>query len=250
MSRRLGLAAESRNQSPVGVYTGLITDDCEVSMIISNKKIRINATYRTFFRCACDECGSDFIRRSDYRSFEVCLACSDKRGGKTRQVHGCNNRNSRLHVVWGNMKRRCLDPQNKKYPSYGGAGIGVCDEWIDFVPFKKWADENGYADHLTIDRINNEKGYSPNNCRFVSRSVQNANKRITDKNKSGYIGVSMNRIGRYVACVQWKGKQHHVGCFGTPEEAGKARDRFVINKNLPHSLNFPQMPRDGELLNG
>lgn len=80
------------------------------------------------------------------------------------------------------MKQRCCNPLNKNYFRYGGRGITVCNEWMhDFQAFYKWAIENGYDENAatgqcTIDRIDNEKGYSPDNCRFVTIQEQQRNK--------------------------------------------------------------------------
>lgn len=79
----------------------------------------------------------------------------------------------RLRCIWNAMKRRCSN-KNDKY--YGGKNIGVCDEWMDFNTFEKWALENGYAPKLTIDRIDANKGYCPDNCRWVTRTVQQRNR--------------------------------------------------------------------------
>jgi hypothetical protein len=95
---------------------------------------------------------------------------------------GCKNRthnvsHTPIHWVWQNMKKRCYNNKSSGYYRYGGRGITVCDEWAnDFICFQKWALENGYAEGLQIDRINNEGNYSPFNCRFVTKT-QNMNNR-------------------------------------------------------------------------
>ena len=153
-----------------------------------------------------------------------------------KKIHGHNNTNSRLHVTWANMKRRCLNPTPKEKRNY--KNITICKNWHSFVPFMKWAIANGYSDKLTIDRKDNNKGYFPSNCRFVDYSHQNANRRITNKNKTGYIGVSVHsQSGRYRATVQWQGKQILCDYFSDPLSAAKRRDEFITSNNLPHILN-------------
>lgn len=81
------------------------------------------------------------------------------------------------HGLWNNMLQRCNNPKNTRWDDYGGRGIKVCDEWQDFAAFHAWAMANGYAPGLQIDRINNDGDYEPLNCRFVTPSENQRNKR-------------------------------------------------------------------------
>ena len=96
-------------------------------------------------------------------------------------VHG--GINDRLYEVWGSMKKRCNNPNDKSYKNYGGRGIKVCKEWNEnYLSFKKWAYKNGYDENAphgecTIDRINVNGNYEPNNCRWISNAEQQKNKR-------------------------------------------------------------------------
>ncbi len=86
----------------------------------------------------------------------------------------------RIHQTWADMRQRCHNPRHPSYPRYGGRGIGVCKEWdTSFLNFYRWALQNGYADHLTIDRINNDGNYEPQNCRWATRLQQSLNRSTT-----------------------------------------------------------------------
>jgi hypothetical protein len=82
----------------------------------------------------------------------------------------------RLQNIYYGMKHRCYNRNNAEFHRYGGRGITVCDEWKDnFQSFYDWAMANGYKDNLSIDRIDNDKGYSPNNCKWATRLEQQSN---------------------------------------------------------------------------
>lgn len=112
---------------------------------------------------------------------------------------------TRMYVIWQGMKARCKNPNHASYKYYGGKGVTVCEEWEKFLPFKEWALKNGYTDELTIDRIDNSKGYSPDNCRWIARSEQTKNQTSnvkliyrgelhTPNEVSHLSGVSVNTI--------------------------------------------------------
>ena len=104
---------------------------------------------------------------------------SKDRGKRTKSC-GCKSFHggyyTRLHATWASMKQRCLDKNHHKYHRYGGRGITVCKEWMEFVNFRKWALKNGYKDDLTIDREDNDGNYEPSNCQFIT-SLENSRKR-------------------------------------------------------------------------
>lgn len=85
---------------------------------------------------------------------------------------------SRLFSIWKSMKTRCLNPRRRDYKYYGGRGISICDAWqCDFAAFRDWAVTSGYRDDLTLDRIDPDGNYSPQNCRWATWHEQRINQR-------------------------------------------------------------------------
>ena len=127
---------------------------------------------------------------------------------------------SKLYYVWRQMKARCSSPGNKDYKRYGFYGIKVCDEWLDYRIFRQWANDNGYAEGLTIDRIQNDGNYEPNNCRFATRSEQqhNLKSRLNDG-----VGIKEIKPGKFRVQIYNGGKIKHLGTFNNLEDAQSAR---------------------------
>lgn len=137
------------------------------------------------WKCRCD-CGKETIVFGHLLRNGNTKSC----GCFSRELHGtlmkrsnlrhgdCSGAETRLYRIWGGMKNRCYNSHQINYKHYGGRGIAVCEEWLhDFTAFRDWAMSHGYRDDLTIDRIDNDKGYSPDNCRWVTMSEQRKNQR-------------------------------------------------------------------------
>lgn len=113
--------------------------------------------------------------------------------GFKQKYTGFNHKNSshkRIYLIWYDMKRRCSQPQNKRYEHYGGKGVVVCSEWKDdFQKFFDWSINNGYADDRTIDRIDVDGNYDPSNCRWADQITQ-ANNR-SNNHRITYNGTTL-----------------------------------------------------------
>lgn len=121
--------------------------------------------------CKCD-CGNTIVVMSNSLTTGKTVSCGCRIQKKT---HGMKN--TRIYRIWAGMKNRCTNVNNQSYSDYGGRGITLCEEWNKFENFYKWSKESGYSDNLTIDRINVNGNYEPNNCRWATYEQQNNNKR-------------------------------------------------------------------------
>lgn len=150
---------------------------------------------------------------------------------------GCDssqNIKDRIYNIYNAMKQRCYYKNGARYKDYGGRGIKICDEWLcSFKNFKEWALSHGYRDNLTIERIDNNGDYCPENCKFASYQIQSSNQRVRKDNSSGYRGINHNqKQNRWVARVQVNKKRKCIGYFKTPEEAHKARVEYLREHKL------------------
>ena len=134
---------------------------------------------RTYWLCECDCVDrTRVVVRRDGLVSGTTLSCGClHREELTERLtkHGMSR--SRLYKIWQGMRDRCENKNNPRYDDYGGRYIDVCPEWGDFENFRDWAMSNGYSDDLSIDRENNNLGYSPENCRWADRITQQSNMR-------------------------------------------------------------------------
>lgn len=138
-----------------------------------------------FFQCSCGNVKS--IRKSSVDRGVTrscgCLHRERAKSGLNPLKHGQarNGQVTRLHNIWRGMLKRVDATKGCAFEKYASRGIKVCVEWRNFEPFRDWANAHGYSDNLTIDRIDNDKGYAPENCQWVGWKTQARNRRSSRK---------------------------------------------------------------------
>jgi len=131
--------------------------------------------------CKCDCGGNTVVNSGDLKLNRVtsCGCFKSEYMIEKNTTHGL--RKSRLYRIYNDMKSRCYNTNVESYESYGNRGILICNEWLNsdngFITFYNWANENGYSDKLSIDRIDVNDNYESNNCRWTTMKVQGNNKR-------------------------------------------------------------------------
>jgi len=198
-------------------------------MTVKYNRLLVNSTYmcsktkETFARCLCG-CGNE----KDIRLASLvightksCGCLKDEKVAQRMTKHG--KYKDRIYRIWSGMVQRCTNKKSTNYKNYGGRGISVCDEWLLFDNFYK--DMGDDKKGLTLDRIDNDKGYTKENCRWATYSEQADNKRIRCDNRTGVAGVEF--WGDRFRC---RVKGSHLGIFNTFEEAvGAVNDARCTN---------------------
>lgn len=190
-------------------------------------------------KCTCGN-SSEVIQNNLLKGNTTSCGCL--RSIKAKQIHTTHGeRYSRLYGVFSGMHTRCSNPRSQSYLDYGQRGIKVCAEWSVFSSFKQWAESSGYRPGLSLDRINTNGNYSPENCRWANAQTQNRNRRKQENTSSKYVGVSWNsRKQKWKADIKTANKRTFLGYFIDEVEAAKARDEYIaLNKLENFTLNFP-----------
>lgn len=136
---------------------------------------------KSLWKCLCS-CGTEIIVEKGNLSSgntQSCGCYQRERASEGNIVHGMTG--TRMHRIWKGMRTRCTNPKAHQYKDYGGRGIRVCERWESFESFYEDM-KAGYTDELSIDRINNDGDYAPNNCRWATRAEQAKNKRTKGDN--------------------------------------------------------------------
>lgn len=178
------------------------------------------------WKCICD-CGTEkVIQGNSLKSGRIrsCGCLHKEIVGSIRKSHG--ETGTRLYQAWENMRARCNRPSAKRYKDYGGRGITVCEEWnCSYETFRDWALNNGYSDELTLDRIDVNGNYEPANCRWISNSAQQNNKRNSR---------NITYAGKTQTLSQWA---KEIGITPKGLENRLDRDGWSIEKALTTPLD-------------
>ena len=177
----------------------------------------------------CDNCKKHIkrdIATVERRKQKYCLSCS-RIIDPSKKTHGKSQ--TPTYKIWKAMRARCSTV--KKYE-----GITVCKRWDSYDNFLLDMGERPSVKH-SIDRIDNSGNYEPSNCRWATNDIQTANQNLKKTNTSGYTGVYKN-WGRWAASITIKKKTIFLGNFDSKIEAANARDKYIIENNLPHRLNL------------
>lgn len=148
-------------------------------------------------KCKCDCEKIVFVSLNALRQNKTvsCGCYNLEKAGKHLTKHNLSN--TRIYRIWKDMLRRCNNPNRINYKDYGGRGIKVCDEWKDFINFYDWSMNNGYEEHLSIERVDVNGNYEPDNCEWITNQQQKSNTR----KQREFIAISPQG-NQYIAKVQ------------------------------------------------
>lgn len=203
------------------------------------KETGIDKWGSVLWECKCD-CGNMYIARSGklvQGRTTNCGCYTSELRSKSATKHGLlkHGIKPRTFIVWNGIKARCLNKNSKSYKNYGARGITICDEWLCYENFHNWALRNGYKDNLSIDRIDNSKGYSPDNCQWIPWKENLMKQRR-------YILLTVNgetktlsEWGRFVSVSRWmltkyfhlKGKKETEKAIADCMQSNKGQVYFV-----------------------
>lgn len=207
----------------------------DLGMLFPTEKSTRKARFGTF-SCSC---GNEFktqighVKNGNTKS----CGCHQKQIAKSnRTTHNLGQH--RLYQTWHAMVKRCTNPKSVSYATYGAKGITVCDRWLQVDKFIEDM-YSSFQEGLTLDRIDNSKGYFKENCRWASAFLQQRNtNRLQINNTSGYRGVSFSKSNnKWQAQITVDCVNNHLGLFHLALDAAKAYDLFVLENKLEHTLN-------------
>lgn len=197
---------------------------------------------RIYWLCEC-ECGTIKEVRGDSLNGNHTVSCGCFHKDQVSKAHietrasqnTYGESRERIHNIWYLMKYRCEDPTSPAYHNYGGRGIKLCEEWADEVQgyfrFKEWALNNGYDETLTIDRIDNNGNYSPENCRWADDYIQRNNRRNNIQIEYGGRVQTLSQWARELG-VPMKNLHNRIRVLGWDVERAFTQPYRKSNRNI------------------
>lgn len=192
------------------------------AMYVDDKK---TTPQHIYWLCQCD-CGKTRSLQPYQLTSGLVTSCGCQNLKTKKGVIISKNR--RLYSLYSSMIARCNNPNSTSYKSYGAKGITVCNEWKEYSAFYKWSMENGYSDNLSIDRIDNSKGYSPQNCRWIP---------FYDQQKNRTTNVRYTHNGETHIMVEW------CKILNFPYSLAKSRRKQAKRENIPPTFDYVFAPK-------
>lgn len=202
----------------------------DLGMLYTSETKKYKARFG-LYKCFC---GNEFKAQIQDVKNKKHRSCGCEKGNKKHNLS-----EHRLFKVWYMMIDRCTNQNNKAYKYYGAMGITVCAHWLNPENFINDMFPT-YQEGLSIDRIDNNKGYFKSNCRWATKNTQSRNTRkLMSTNTSGYRGVTIQKNkNKYQAIIGLFNSNVYLGAYITALEAAKAYDNYIIANNLEHTRNF------------
>ncbi len=218
-----------------------ISDNNQLTMVRDLGMILLNPNnkqkvHMAEYKCFCGELFTTSIDRVKRETTKSCGCYRIAQTKKRLTTHGSTK--TKLYGIFCSILQRTSNPKSKHFKDYGARGITMCDEWKNsYESFEKWSLDNGYNDLLSLDRIENNQEYSPNNCRWTTKDIQAQNRKaLNTLNTSGYRGVHWHKImSAWQARITIKNKRINLGYYNTAYDAHIAYKTFVDDNNLEHN---------------